>query len=227
MGPARRLLIIEDDTELREGMRGVLTESGYRVAAHGDGKSALEAVEREMFDLAVVDLLLPDIDGFELVRRLRKLRPRMPLVIVTGRGSLADRVAGLDSGADDYVVKPFEMRELEARIRAQLRAHDGLFGAEVQMGPLRWVAGEPRIWLDGTSVDLTPGELALLEALLSKPGRPVSKAVIATRISHGPTRASDAAIELCVHRLRRRLEPHGLEIRTLRGFGYLLSGVDG
>ena len=218
----KRLLIVEDDRDLREALKDLLKGSGYVVDDHVDGTGALAAVAAHAYDLAIVDLVLPDINGLALLRSLRKSQPRLPILVVTGLADLESRVAGLDSGADDYVVKPFAMLELEARIRALLRDHNDLSTAGVQFGPLRLVAGQPRIWLDGQPVDLSPREFELLELLASRPGHPVSKAAIGSRLSRTRGVLSDTAIELCVLRLRRRLAPFGMQIRTLRGFGYSL-----
>jgi two-component system OmpR family response regulator len=136
-------------------------------------------------------------------------------------------VSGLDAGADDYLVKPFEMPELEARVRALLRRHRSDREAEIRVGPLVLVPGEPRVSLGGTSVDLPASEMALLETLATRLGRVVSKEAIADRLNRGGNPPSDTAIEICVHRLRRRIGPFGLKIRTLRGFGYLLETTVG
>jgi two-component system OmpR family response regulator len=221
-GATKRLLLVEDDRDLREALKDLLKGSGYVVDDHVDGNGALAAVAAHAYDLAIIDLVLPDINGLALLRSVRKSQPRLPILVVTGLADLESRVAGLDSGADDYVVKPFAMLELEARIRALLRDHNDLSTAGVQFGPLRLVAGQPRIWLDGQPVDLSPREFELLELLASRPGHPVSKAAIGSRLSRTRGVLSDTAIELCVLRLRRRLAPFGMQIRTLRGFGYSL-----
>jgi two-component system OmpR family response regulator len=227
-GATKRLLIVEDDRELREALKGLLQGSGYAVDDCVDGNEALAAVAAHVFDLAIIDLVLPDINGLALLRSVRKSQPRLPILVVTGLADLESRVAGLDSGADDYVVKPFAMPELEARIRALLRDHNDISTAGIQFGPLRLVAGQPRIWLDDQPVDLSPREFELLELLAARPGHAVSKAAIGSRLSRTRVTLSDTAIELCVLRLRRRISPYGLQIRTLRGFGYsLMTKADG
>ncbi|MGH8137368.1 MAG: response regulator [Steroidobacteraceae bacterium] len=223
-----RLLIVEDDHELREALTALLQQSGYEVDAFADGRLAANTLMSKEYDLAIVDLVVPGMGGLALVRNLRRQLSGLPILIVTARDSLEDRVSGLDAGADDYLVKPFEMPELEARVRALVRRHRADRGAEIRIGPLALVPGEPRVSLGGTSVDLPASEMALLETLASRPGRVVSKEAIADRLSRGANPPSDTAIEICVHRLRRRLGPYGLKIRTLRGFGYLLeTTVDG
>ena len=221
-GATKRLLIVEDDRDLRDALKDLLQGSGYVVDDCVDGKGALAAVATHAFDLAIIDLVLPDINGLALVRSVRKSQSRLPILVVTGLADLESRVAGLDSGADDYVVKPFAMPELEARIRALLRDYNDIGGAGIQFGPLRLVAGQPRIWLDDQPVDLSPREFELLELLAARPGHAVSKVAIGSRLSRTRSTLSDTAIELCVLRLRRRIAPYGLHIRTLRGFGYSL-----
>jgi two-component system OmpR family response regulator len=222
-GAPKRLLIVEDDHDLRGALKDLLLGSGYLVDDCVDGNGGLALVAAHAFDLAIIDLVLPDINGLALLRSIRKSQPRLPILVITGLADLESRVAGLDSGADDYVVKPFAMPELEARIRALLRDYNDISATGVQFGPLRMVAGQPRIWLNDHPLDLSPREFELLELLASRPGHAVSKTAIGARLSRTRGALSDTAIELCVLRLRRRLAPHGLQIRTLRGFGYSLA----
>lgn len=219
-----RLLIVEDDRELREPLTALLRQAGYEVDAFADGRDAFNSLLSSDYDLAIVDLMLPGMNGLALVRSLRRQLCGLPILIVTARDALEDRVSGLDAGADDYMVKPFEMPELEARVRALLRRHRADRDSEIRIGPLVMVPGQPRVTLGDTSVDLPASEMALLEILATRVGRVVSKQAIADRLSRGGNPPSDTAIEICVHRLRRRLGPFGLKVRTLRGFGYLLEG---
>ena len=218
-----RLLIAEDDRELREALTALLRQSGYDVEAHADGREAFSALSCGDYDLAIIDLMLPGMSGLALVRSLRRQQCGLPILIITARDALEDRVGGLDAGADDYMVKPFEMPELEARVRALLRRDRAGRDAEIHVGPLVLTPGQPRVLLGGTSVDLPASEMALLETLATRAGRVVSKRVLAEHLSRGGELPSDTAIEICVHRLRRRLGPFGLRVRTLRGFGYLLE----
>ena len=180
------------------------------------------------YDLAIVDLMVPGMSGLALVRSMRRQLSELPILIITARDALEDRVVGTRCGRGRrYLVKPFEMPELEARVRALLRRHRSDREAEIRVGPLVLVPGEPRVSLGGTSVDLPASEMALLETLATRLGRVVSKEAIADRLSRGGNPPSDTAIEICVHRLRRRIGPFGLKIRTLRGFGYLLETTVG
>ena len=217
------LLIVEDDRQLREALTELLRQSGFEVDAFADGDQAFNALLSRDYDLAIVDLGLPGMDGLALVRSLRRQLRGLPILVVTARDALEDRVSGLDAGADDYLVKPFEHQELEARVRALLRRQRADRNAQIRIGALVLTPGEPRVMLGGVAVDLPASEFALLEALAIRAGRVVRREDIADRLGRGAEPPSDTAIEVCVHRLRRRLGPLGLTVRTLRGFGYLLE----
>jgi two-component system, OmpR family, response regulator len=218
-----RVLIVEDDSDLRIALADALRQSDFVVDALADGQQAFNSLLTNEYDLAIVDLGLPSMDGLSLVRNIRRRSLGLPILIVTARDALDDRVAGLDAGADDYLVKPFELAELEARVRALLRRHRADRSAEVTIGPLTFTPGQPRIILGGAPVDLTMSEFSLLEILALRSGRVVRREEIANRLARGSEPTSDAAIDVCVHRVRRRLSPFGLRVRTLRGFGYLLE----
>jgi two-component system, OmpR family, response regulator len=218
-----RLLIVEDDRQLREALTDLLRQSGFEVDAFADGDQAFNALLSRDYDLAIVDLGLPGMDGLALVRSLRRQLRGLPILVVTARDALEDRVSGLDAGADDYLVKPFDLQELEARVRALLRRHRADRNAQIRIGALVLTPGEPRVMLGGCAVDLPASEFALLEALATRAGRVVRRDDLADRLGRGTEPPSDTAIEVCVHRLRRRLSPLGLKVRTLRGFGYLLE----
>jgi two-component system, OmpR family, response regulator len=218
-----RLLIVEDDRELRETLTDLLRQSGAEVDAASDGRAALNTLLSSDYDAAIVDIGLPRLDGLALVRKLRQQQRSLPILIITARDSLDDRVHGLDSGADDYLVKPFELLELEARVRALVRRHRSDRDSQIRIGPLVVTPGNPRIVIGSEALELPSGEFALLELLASRPGQIVSKERIADRLARGGEPLSDTAIEVCVHRLRRKLMPFHVKVRTLRGFGYLLE----
>ena len=220
-----RLLIVEDDAQLREALADLLRQSGFDVHAFSQGDQAFSALLCRSYDLAIVDLGLPGMDGLALVRSLRRQLRALPILVVTARDGLDERVGGLDAGADDYLVKPFELRELEARVRALLRRHYADRKARIRIGALELSPGEPRVLLGGGAVDLPAGEFALLEVLALRAGRVVRREELADRLGRGADAPSDSAIDMCMHRLRRRLAPLGLKVRTLRGFGYLLETV--
>ncbi len=217
------LLIIEDDAELRSALQTLLTQRGYSVEGLRGGREGLASLLAREYDLAIVDLALPDMDGLSLIRALRRERRGLPILVITARDAVDDRVIGLDAGADDYLVKPFEMQELEARARALIRRNRADRSKAIRLGPLELTMGEPRVRLSGVEVDLTAREYALLELLALRAGRVVNKDHIATRLARAGETLSDTAIEVAVHRLRRRLEPYDLNVRTVRGFGYLLE----
>jgi two-component system OmpR family response regulator len=218
-----RLLIVEDDRQLREALTDLLRQSGFDVDAFADGDQAFTVLLSRDYDLAIVDLGLPGMDGLALVRSLRRQMRGLPILVVTARDALEDRVSGLNAGADDYLVKPFELRELEARVRALLRRQHADRNAQIRIGALVLTPGQPRVLLGGVAVDLPASEFALLEVLAIRAGRVVRREDLADRLGRGAEPPSDTAIDLCVHRLRRRLSPLGLKVRTLRGFGYLLE----
>lgn len=221
--PATRLLIAEDDTALRQVLVDLLEQSGYEVQAFGNGTVALSALQSGAYDLGIIDIGLPGMSGLDLVQSLRARSHSLPLLIITARDALNERIGGLDAGADDYMTKPFELQELQARVRALLRRQRSQPGTELRIGPMRLRLGEPRVELGDSTVDMPAGEFALLETLALRVGHVVSRERIAARLTRGDEPPSDTAIDVCVHRLRRRLEPHGLRVRTLRGFGYLLE----
>jgi two-component system OmpR family response regulator len=222
-----RLLIVEDDRQLRDALTVLLRQAGFEVDAFANGDQAFNVLLSLSYDLAIIDLGLPGMDGLTLVRSLRRQLRGLPILVVTARDALEDRVSGLGAGADDYLVKPFELAELEARVRALLRRHHADRDARIRVGALVLTPGEPRVMLGGVAVDLPASEFALLEVLARRAGRVVRREDLAARLGRGAQPPSDTAIEVCVHRLRRRLSPLGLKVRTLRGFGYLLeTGAD-
>ena len=218
-----RILAVEDDPPLAEGLKHGLRRGGHAVDVVHDGGTAIRYLEGAIWDLVLLDLGLPVADGYAVLQFLRDLRARPPVIVLTARDGLSDRVRGLDAGADDYVVKPFEMDELLARIRAVSRRSGAIHADRQELGPLSLDVSARRFSLGGESLALPPREFGLLELLLRRQGQVVSKAQIQSQLSDWDSDLSDTAIEVSVHRLRKRLESSGLQLRTLRGFGYLLD----
>ena len=227
-----RLLLVEDDIMVASGIKLGLTDAGYAVDWVGSGERAEEVLQRETFDVAVVDIGLPGMDGLELTRRLR--RPEMasrdmPVLILTARDALQDRVQGLDLGADDYMVKPFELPELLARLRALLRRSQAATTAVLGFGPLeldtanRQVSIRPAADAALLPIDLGPREWTVLEYLMIHAPKPASKDKLLQALTGWDMEITPNAVEVYVSRLRGKLEPHGVGLRSIRGFGYRLE----
>jgi two-component system, OmpR family, response regulator len=218
-----RILVVEDDSVLRDGLTRSLRNAGYAVDTAEDGKLADDLLSVHTFDLLVLDLGLPGIDGQEVLRRLRRRGSTIPVLILTARDSVEDRVAGLDLGADDYMVKPFNLAELEARTRALVRRVQSAATARITHAALTLDTAARRAFVGSEALDLSAREVALLEALLLSTGRVVSKDQLADRLYGVSDEVGPNAIEVFVHRLRRKIEPAGVVIRTIRGLGYLVE----
>jgi two-component system, OmpR family, response regulator len=218
-----RILVVEDDPVLRDGLSRSLRNAGYAVEVADDGKLADQLLSVHAFDLVVLDLGLPGLDGMEVLRRLRRRACTVPVLILTARDSVADRVTGLDVGADDYLVKPFELVELEARVRALMRRAQSVATARINHGALTLDTAARRAFVGKDALDLSAREVALLEALLLSAGRVVSKDQLADRLYGVSDEVGPNAIEVFVHRLRRKIESAGVSIRTIRGLGYLVE----
>ena len=218
-----RLLVVEDDAVLAAALTRALGQAGYVVDLVDNGEAANEALQGGAYDLVVLDLALPGLDGLAVLRRLRDRRSQVPVLILTARDTLDDRVAGLDLGADDYMTKPFDLPELEARVRALIRRGQYGDGASMSHGRLRFDPAARRFFYDDQPIEMSARELALTELLLSRQGRVVSKEQIINQLFGFGEDVGSNAIEVYVHRVRRKLEPLGIEIRTVRGMGYLLD----
>jgi two-component system OmpR family response regulator len=218
-----RILVVEDDSVLRDGLTRSLRNAGYAVETADDGKVADQMLSVHSFDLVVLDLGLPGLDGLEVLRRLRRRASTFPVLILTARDSVTDRVNGLDVGADDYLVKPFELAELEARVRALMRRAQSVATARINHGALTLDTAARRAFVGEDALDLSAREVALLEALLLSAGRVVSKDQLADRLYGVADEVGPNAIEVFVHRLRRKIESAGVSIRTIRGLGYLVE----
>jgi two-component system OmpR family response regulator len=219
-----RILLVEDDLPLAEALTSLLLGAGYAVDCVHDGLSAELLAQSERFDLVILDLNLPEKDGLSVLRSLRARRNPVPILILTARSAPDDRVAGLDLGADDYMIKPFDVREFEARVRNILRRQAGGLSSTVWIGPVGFDMAARRVTTaTGEPIDLPARELALLELLFLRAGRVVGKDSIVQSLTSLDDSLSDNAIEQYVSRLRRRLQPHGLHLRTARGLGYMLE----
>jgi len=219
---AVRLLLVEDDASLAAGLSRALVTQGYEVAAAGSGEDALGRMASERFDLMVLDLGLPGIDGYEVLKRMRAAGHAQPVLILTARDAVDDRVRGLDLGADDYMPKPFALPELAARVRALGRRGRGQSGPRIVHGPLTLDTNARRAWLNGQPLEMAAREWSVLVVLLERIERTVSKEAIIEAVAGVNDDLSLNAIEVYVSRLRAKLEPAGIRIRTVRGFGYML-----
>ena len=217
-----RLLLVEDQEELADCLAKALRKGGHAVDVLGRGDHADHALATQPYDLAILDLNLPGIDGLEVLRRLRARGSGLPVLILTARDSLAERVSGLDMGADDYLAKPFELSELEARVRA-LSRRGTVRAPTVRIGRVEFDTSSRLVTCDGRPLALTPRELAVLEALVSRLDRQVARELIFEKVYDMDASARPEAIESYVSRLRKKLEGTGASITTLRGLGYLLT----
>lgn len=218
-----RILVAEDNITLADGLAAVLRGSGYAVDVVRDGMSAHAVLAAERFDLVILDLNLPGMDGLEVLRALRSRRDNTAVLVLTARGALDDRVRGLDLGADDYMTKPFEVSELEARARVLLRRQAGVRGALVDYGGLSLDTNSRTLSANGEAFELPARELSVLETLLLRAGKVVGKQQIIQSLAAFDDDLSANAVEQYVSRLRKRLAPIGLTVRTARGLGYYLD----
>lgn len=217
-----RILIAEDDTILADGLTRALRQAGYAVDWVKTGIEANQVLTGKAHDMVILDLGLPQIDGFEVLRRLRERGSGIPVLILTARDAVEDRVNGLDLGADDYLTKPFDLPELEARVRALIRRGQNASSSTIIHGTLHYDSAGRRVLIDNQPVDLSARELSVLETLLLRAGRVVSKEQLVEHLYDWGEEVSSNAIEVYVHRLRKKLDP-SITIRTIRGLGYLLE----
>jgi DNA-binding response OmpR family regulator len=218
-----RLLIVEDDAIVADALKRGLHDAGFAVDHVTTAEHAETAIQQENFDLAIVDIGLPQADGLELTRRLRRQGLALPILILTARDTLEDRVDGLELGADDYLTKPFELPELVARCRALIRRSKSALQTEVVHGSLVVDVRRHRALMDGQPLDLTAREWAVLEFLLLHSQEVVSKERLLQAISSWDNELTPNAVEVYVSRLRAKLESGGVRIRTIRGLGYRLE----
>jgi two-component system OmpR family response regulator len=218
-----RILVAEDDAILASGVVHTLRHSGYAVDWVPNGAEADRVLAADEFDLLILDLGLPRKSGLEVLKRLRAGDSRLPVLILTALDGVSDRVRGLDAGADDYLAKPFDLAELEARVRALTRR--GMSGGAtlVHHGALKYDQVGRIVSLNGAPLELSAREITLLEVFLQRPGRLVSKEQLVSHLCEWGEEVSPNAIGVYVHRLRKKLEPGGVRIVTVRGVGYSLE----
>jgi two-component system response regulator TctD len=218
-----RVLLVEDNPTLAKSLTDALTHARFTVDCMHDGEAADHVLRTQDYALVILDLGLPKLDGLEVLRRLRQRRNPVPVLILTAHGSVEDRVKGLDLGADDYLGKPFELTELEARARALIRRSHGHEQTSVECGGLVYESVDRGFRLAGEPLVLTPRERAVLEVLILRNGRAINKETLSEKIFGIDESVSADAIEIYVHRLRKKLERSDVAIVTLRGLGYLLE----
>ena len=216
-----RLLLVEDDVALGEGIHQALTREGYTVDWVKDGASALHALLSEVFDLAILDLGLPRLDGLAVLRRLRESGSALPVLILTARDATEDRIAGLDAGADDYLIKPFDLSELKARLRALLRRSAGRARVMIEHAGIRLDPTTQQVTYKDEPVALTPKEYQLLYELLSPPGRVMTRERLIQLLYGWNEEAESNTLEVHIHHLRKKFSSE--LIRTVRGVGYLVE----
>jgi two-component system, OmpR family, response regulator len=218
-----RILLVEDDLPLAEALTALLQTSGYAVDRVTDGVAAETLAAVENFDLVILDLNLPEMDGLAVLRAMRRRENPAAVMILTARASPQDRILGLDLGADDYMTKPFDVGELEARVRSLLRRRAGLRSTLVTLAGVTLDLTTRQFTASDCPFDLPPRERALLELLIMRAGKVVTKEAIVQSLTTLDDILSDNAIEQYISRLRRRIAPHHLGLRTVRGIGYLLE----
>jgi two-component system response regulator QseB len=219
-----RLLLMEDDAMIGESIRAGLRQDGHVVDWVSDGRAAEIALQTEPYALVLLDLGLPRKDGFALLEELRRRGNRVPVLILTARDAVADRVKGLDRGADDYLVKPFDLDELAARIRAVLRRHAGRADPLLCFGRLTLNPATHEVTLRGRGVPVSAREFALLQALLERPGTALSRAQLEERLYGWGEEVASNSVEVHIHNLRKKLGEGA--IRTVRGIGYAIAKDD-
>lgn len=220
-----RLLLVEDDERLARGMVASLEAAGFAVDILTNGEDALNLADREPYCAIILDLGLPDMDGLDVLSQLRARGAATPIIILTARDMMDDRINGLDRGADDYMAKPFDPRELESRIRALVRRSQGQLDPMLRIGTLMFDRSSRTVYLDDKMLDLRRRELAVLETLMGRPGKVIPKDRLSAEIFNFDDAVTPNALEVYVGRLRRKLQPSGPAIRTVRGLGYMIEAA--
>lgn len=226
-----KLLLVEDDAAMRTTLVRTLSRRGFQIEAVGEGLLALEKWRAMAFDVVLLDLTLPELDGLQVLAQGRQGGLTTPVLIATARGTVGDRIMGLNLGADDYLPKPFDLDELEARLRALVRRRlaqnndfkDTGIAADVELGALRYEKTSGAVYHCSKPIELTPRELALLQALMLRPGHAVAKEKLFDLVFPDHADVHYEAIEVVVYRLRKKLLECGVTLMTLRGLGYLIK----
>jgi two-component system, OmpR family, response regulator len=218
-----RIFIVEDDLVLADGLKNALMQSNYAVDLVSSGHDADSVLTYQTFDLIILDLGLPKLSGFEVLKRLRARGSKIPVLILTANDEIEQRVKGLDLGADDYLSKPFNLAELEARVRALIRRGQAGGGATISVGQLELDTVNRSASYIGVSLNLSARELAVLEILMLKVGKVVNKEQMLDKLCNFDEDISDNALEVYLHRVRKKLELADINIRTIRGLGYMLE----
>ncbi len=218
-----RILVAEDDSDIAAGVCASLQRQGHAVDHVSDGAQADSALTSTSYDMLILDLGLPSLEGAAVLQRLRQRGDSLPVLVVTARDGLQERVRTLDLGADDYLIKPFAVDELEARVRAQLRRVTSNGKPELRIGRLRLDLPGHRVWVNEQALELTAREFGLLSALATRHNRITSRAQLVEALCNWDEELTDNGLDIAVHRLRRKLRPGGMGIRTVRGLGYMLE----
>ena len=221
-----RILVVEDNKKLGQGLKHLLSDSSFVADLVEDGDGALSAAAAFNYDLIILDLSLPDIDGLQVLKEIRAKRSLVPVLILTARGGLDDRIKGLDIGADDYMSKPFEWSELEARIRALLRRSQAVKTSQLEFGQISLDLKTNQVFANEKSIELPARETNVLRELLIANGRIISKPRMIETLSSFDEDISENAIEQYISRLRKRLVSYGLTIKAARGLGYYLQPLE-
>lgn len=220
------ILLVEDDAPLADSIAAALRARGWRVELSARGEPVAASLRQERYDALVLDIGLPGIDGLEVLRRLREQGSFLPVLMLTARDGVEDRVDGLEAGADDYLLKPFAVDELIARLRALVRRHEFRRSETLSLAALRFDAGARRAFIGEQPVHLTARECVVLQYLLLKAGQVVTREQLTALIPGWAAASSENALELLVSRLRAKIEPAGVNLRTVRGLGYRLEPAE-
>lgn len=215
-----RLLLVEDDVMIGEGVRQGLRQDGFALDWVREGEAAESALRNNVYDGVLLDLGLPRKDGLDVLKGLRRRGERIPVLVITARDSVSNRIEGLDQGADDYITKPFDLDELAARVRAVLRRHSGHAESVIQVGSLMLNSSTHEASLDGNPLSLSPNEFALLEVFASRPGIVFSRAQLEEKLYGWGQEVESNTVEVYIHNLRKKLGQHF--IKNIRGVGYTI-----